>query len=644
VTSPDPIVSQAIRKLLGSPTPVADYQSFIYLTGRLVDQFGESQARAIIEASFDATVSWPSDSGAFAQLDQSLASQIFQSDSLDDPVAGSLPASGSTLPFGYPFNLAPSTSRLNRSLSVRPNQQAGRRSSAVIVNPLPSNPLPVQIVHVNGMFTNIEGFRFNQASLRAALSENPLFQDTRRAIFAGIYKPNASLTIQQDLWRLIRDPATSCALNLYPEVLRNLPLPIPVVTAVRYVIPACGVNAMRHFLLGGGSALVQAATQLSDILTNSAPVLFPTTERIMARALTARLGVAHVIVVPHSQGNLFTIQAVQALANIGNAPADGDRACFAMIPTASPTSSGYPTGTWRVAPVQVNGDAILSLRIPGPKFPATNTLLSNRLAPVGSPIGAPGTTVIGTENAVHGVELHSFRGSYLSSEGARALVQQAAKDVYSNCEIALAVTGPVAPITVGSVVQLALTVTGADGRFINDDLTTSWVSTDSTVATVSASGVVTAVAGGEALITATHRGKVAEFLVAVEGGDSDPNFTVSVIDTVGRVPDPFAPSGVTWREHLITVRVTSTDSLAAANWLTFEAFNATGDSFHSFAADNPAGDGMGGLIRHAQYFDCPQKNGKDVQFGDRYWCISRAYVRVSAVGVGTHWLRIPLTP
>jgi hypothetical protein len=451
-------------------------------------------------------------------------------------------------------------------------------------------------------------------------------------VFAGIYKPNVPVGPLAGL----SSPASVCLISLYIDILHTLPYGW-------LGLPHCTTDGMRGLLRGGGNSLLQAAAQLQAIYTATPPILVPTTNRIIERALRARAGIDHVIMVPHSQGNLFTIQAFQALANANQSPTDSDAACFAALPTASPTSSGYPIGTTRISAVQVAGDVILS--VPGPKFPPTPTYLSTLLGltNLSTPLGAPGVAVLSALRTVGSIYLHKFVESYLAPSGARELVKKAAKDIYSNCEITLAINGPVAPVSVGSVSQLALTITGADGRNIADNVVTTWASTDTAVATVSAAGSVTAVAGGEVLITATHRGKIAEFLMYVDGGSPDPNFTVSVVDTVGRVPDPFTSNGITWRQHLITVRVTSTDTLAAANWLTFEAFNATGDYFHSFAADNPVSDGTGGLIRHAQYFDCPQKNGIDLRFGDRYWCIDRAYVRVSAPGVGTHWLRIPLS-
>lgn len=77
----------------------------------------------------------------------------------------------------------------------------------------------------------------------------------------------------------------------------------------------------------------------------------------------------------------------------------------------------------------------------------------------------------------------------------------------------LTVTGTVP--AVGSTAQYTSTVTFSDGKTQDVTNTATWVSFDTDVATVSSSGVVTAVATGTDVVKATYQGSSGTFTLSV---------------------------------------------------------------------------------------------------------------------------------
>jgi hypothetical protein len=396
--------------------------------------------------------------------------------------------------------------------------------------------------------------------------------------------------------------------------------------------PSCDTVGIAAFLRGGGNALVQAATQLEAITNNQTPLLFPTTDSIILQELVARSGATHVIMVRHSQGNLFTIQAIRTLEEQARAPADSDAACFGVVPTASPTSVGYPTNTWRVAPVQIAGDAILALD--GPKFPATRTRLGDSLAVFVPPTanGDGGWAAALALVIANSLKLHEFVSAYLNPSGARDLVKSALKEVYSQCEVALTISAQPTPLQVGNTHQLVLQITGADQRVINGAGLTRWTSSDTSVATVDQTGLVQAVGSGEALITATYRGKTVAQVIPVSGSGLDPAFIIAPpIDSTDDVRDPFGfDVSRIWRRQLVTVQIAPTDSSTYITDAQLFAIDTNG-AYYFFGAipyGSGAFDSTTAIIK-GLFYDNPRERGVSVKLGDRYWIIRQLYARLT---------------
>ena len=135
----------------------------------------------------------------------------------------------------------------------------------------------------------------------------------------------------------------------------------------------------------------------------------------------------------------------------------------------------------------------------------------------------------------------------------------AAMALVASCDKSTAPTSiaPVASMTVspasaslsaGQTVQLTATPRDSQGNPLSGRVIT-WSTSDATAATVSGSGLVTAVAVGGATITATSEGKSAGAVITVtapSGGGGTPDPTLLPIATTSQAPPPKKLRGATF--------------------------------------------------------------------------------------------------
>jgi len=646
-------IEQRFHALLTSATPVAAFQSLIYAAGALVDQLGSDQADSVIYNSAAAAFHLPGDSVALAQLERALAGHSFESESLPPREDALVFGPGSTLPYGFPSNSSASSLRLiagPRGSVASPRAQIVRASraggiAAVGTAPAPSDPRPLNIVHINGLNVDFAGFTANIQSLRSAVRQLPQFADTRTARVTGIYNANVGLT-------KINLSSTPCVLALVPQLAARLPW----FWRVDLTKP-CTAAGLHQMARDGGGDVLETLVQLQNILANAPPTLTGITlDSLVSTQLSAKQGGDHVIVVPHSQGNLFEIQSLATLAGQGNAPSDTDAACVGMVPTASPTSVGYPMSSLRLRSVQQLGDFILYVPPPPysvPKFPAVSTPLYQSFA--GDFLAAAADS-LGLTNSIpfivaatDGLAMHSFGGSYLANMGARSLMQQAIADIYANCEISVSVAGDPL-IATGSSQQMSAIIAGADGRHITPVVPIVWQSSDTTVAQIDATGNLTARALGEIRVTATYRGQHGDAFVAVYSTSPDTTLTVTVVSSaVDQAPFWLDRPTDVWRRRDVSVSVTPTDSFTIVATVDVNGYDSYGTFYTSIPLLQPGRDGSRTLQAFALFFDNPRLNGVPERFqmaGRLFVMSDEVFVRIitSLDGVGrAHWVRVPLT-
>jgi Bacterial Ig-like domain (group 2) len=117
----------------------------------------------------------------------------------------------------------------------------------------------------------------------------------------------------------------------------------------------------------------------------------------------------------------------------------------------------------------------------------------------------------------------------------------------------VAVSGGTALAAAGQTSQLTATATFSNGTTQNVTATATWQSSNAAIATITSSGVVTAVGSGAATITATYQGRAGTIGVTISLTTSARNTMTAVIDGVSWVGQgvsvgrggatPFAPGG-----------------------------------------------------------------------------------------------------
>ena len=154
----------------------------------------------------------------------------------------------------------------------------------------------------------------------------------------------------------------------------------------------------------------------------------------------------------------------------------------------------------------------------------------------GTAIGAKRScTVLGlTRGTAYGLELVAFRGT-LNVNAVFGALSNLVKATTSTTPVASVTVSPAsASLTVGATQQLAAVLKDAVGNTLTGR-TITWASSNTAVATVSGSGLVTAVAAGSATITATSETKsgTATFTVTAPAGNPGAVSDLAVTDVTG---------------------------------------------------------------------------------------------------------------
>ncbi len=218
---------------------------------------------------------------------------------------------------------------------------------------------------------------------------------------------------------------------------------------------------------------------------------------------------------PLGQGSVtITVQSAgvsaNAVASVSGAPVQppGTVADLTVIATTDTSA----TIQFTQVPDGQGGAAGYDIRagVPPTNFVASPSVTRGSCATPVTGTGPTGTftcTILGlTPATTYNVQLIAFRGTFNVNPVFGALSNVAvALTVPSRTAATIAVTPPAATTTIGQQVQLTANVLNAGGIPIPGSPVT-WTTSSATIATVSPSGLVTAVTTGDAFITATSAG------------------------------------------------------------------------------------------------------------------------------------------
>lgn len=246
---------------------------------------------------------------------------------------------------------------------------------------------------------------------------------------------------------------------------------------------------------------------------------------LAARIQILRTSGSHVILVPHSQGNLMANQAIHLLRSVTHEfdPAR-DSTCIGLVSLASPTSRRWELGEHYIQPIVVRGDLVPTF---DNDWPAIDTDLSHQL------LDQPSLETVFKPT---GIILHSVIGSYFMQPQSRAAIRTALESVYRACAVSSVMVQPTAlTLTVGNNAPLAALARNAFGDTLGGH-SFGWSSTNEAVVSATPTGASTATAhgvasGGASIVVASraHRAEAA-VLVASAAPPLDP-FSFTYIAT-----------------------------------------------------------------------------------------------------------------
>ena len=289
------------------------------------------------------------------------------------------------------------------------------------------------------------------------------------------------------------------------------------VFASRLVFGYVGANSFGQFMAActadqsfrrfSDHDLLECMRQMLAILANTDAAEIDATA-LAARIQSIRALGSHVILVPHSQGNLMANQAIHLLHSVTHEfdPAR-DSTCIGLVSLASPTSRRWELGEHYIAPIVVRGDLVPTF---DNEWPPIDTDLSHELLDQPS---------LSTAFKPTGIILHSVLDSYFLQTQSRSAIRSGLRNVYSACALASLATQPTSlTMTPGGTATLSAIALNAFGDTLGGR-SVAWSSTAPSVVIATATGAQTAAAraigSGGASIVATGRSRHAESAVLV---------------------------------------------------------------------------------------------------------------------------------
>lgn len=473
-SSAQPLYGQA-RRLLTAPDPVAAYQSYL----DAADAYVESPSRGHDEAMRDLRdVEFLAfdpirDSAALRRLDNALDGRVF--------------AVGDTGALASGLGVSAESTRGVRALDAVSGSDSVERTV---------------FLYINGIATpqfGPEGAVATRTELKSVVSEVPLFNG--RAAFSVQHFYNRTYSEQRPT----------------PEQQRAHCIAM---FASRFLFGNTGANSLAPFLAActadpsyrrfSDHDLLECIRQMLSIFANTDATEADATQ-LAARIQVFRSSGSHVILVPHSQGNLMANQAIHLLHSVTREfDIRRDSTCIGLVSLASPTSRRWELGEHYIAGVVVRGDLVPTF---DNDWPPIDTDLSHQLLDHPS---------LETAFKPTGIILHSVLDSYLTQPQSRAAIRAGLEGVYRACAVSSVLVRPTSlTLTVGSDAPLSAFALNAFGDTLGEH-TFDWTTPSPMVVSATPTSATTATAhaigaGGASIFASnkTHRAESAVLVASV---------------------------------------------------------------------------------------------------------------------------------
>lgn len=354
-------------------------------------------------------------------------------------------------------------------------------------------------LYVNGIATpqfGPEGAFATRFHLNGIVSEIPLFRDPTRFNIKLFY--NRTYSEQRPTHE---QQQTHCVAHF----------------ASRFAVGYLGANSFAPFMAAcmsdstyrrfSDQDLLECVRQMWAIIANTdgaevdAVALASSIEEL-------RVAGSHVILVPHSQGNLMANQAIHRLHSVTHEfDPSRDSTCIGLVSLASPTSHRWELGEHYIAPVVVRGDVVPMI---DNEWQPIDTDLSHQL------LDEPSLETVFKPT---GIILHEVIGSYFMQPQSRAAIRAGLENVYHACAVSsLSVRPTSLTLLVGGSADASAVALNTFGDTLGGRSVT-WASTAPSVVSATKNGPMLAsvrgITAGGASVTASHMTRHAETAVLV---------------------------------------------------------------------------------------------------------------------------------
>jgi hypothetical protein len=431
--SGDMAVYNSIRALLVAGNPVVAYQSLLNTMAAVAYANDVEAGDSSINRSIIAAIDPVADSATLRHLDGVLAGHVFD----------------------YPPNLS-SYSRLPRGRNRLADSRLKGGISRSSINGEYA-PDPAIFVVINGIYNN---------AVDAAGSTRKIL----RLIKAEKAFPDAALDADSLVHRV----------SLFYNPTREDQSPD--LTARDACISNSGF--MRYSGLGWvlGKAcqtfmyyvhdddLLEARRQLMSIIANT-PAHDSVTNALADSIAYWRAHGRHVVLVPHSQGNLVSSIAIKRLEQDNRLARNGDPTCISIAALAPPNTDFGPIPSAYIWPVLLYGDPIYDA--PGPKFGRLQNARYDNIIANYAPYDLEGGRLT-AELLLQSISMHKLE-NYLSDDGGVDYVRAAIQSAYDACTPGqFTVTPVIDSMMVGTTQQVAVKVKNVAGDSIHNPRPMVW--------------------------------------------------------------------------------------------------------------------------------------------------------------------------
>lgn len=179
---------------------------------------------------------------------------------------------------------------------------------------------------------------------------------------------------------------------------------------------------------------IEAAAQTAAIMSRPSLAQMADADSVAAAVTRWRQAGRHVVLLPHSQGNLMVQQGIAALRDRGAYRPAADTTCIGVVSLAAPTSHGWPVSAAHLSGLVVEGDAILGIGLN--EFPRVRTSLTDSADHDGNAmLQRIAPDVARVVQIGWAMRLHELIASYLKAEPMHSRVQDALVHTYRSCAL-----------------------------------------------------------------------------------------------------------------------------------------------------------------------------------------------------------------